>query len=65
MCKISKETVCRANAKTKRIPIGERYVSDTQPSEIHLSVEYVGQVYTQVLTESQMRQAFGASLSFK
>lgn len=65
MCRISRDTVCRANNRM----IGRKIVSDksaiSNDGSFNVSVIANGKVYSQVVTDKKMREAFGKAIELK
>ena len=62
MCKISKETVMRANAKTKSRPLSDMRMSSIGRDGIVVSTHYCGVDYTRYVTISELKASYSRSL---
>lgn len=62
MCRINKETVMRANAKTKSRPISDIRISSTDRDVIVVSARHYGVDYTHHVTVSELKASYSRSL---
>lgn len=62
MCKISKETVIRANSESMRRPSDQHCVSSANNEELTVSTRYCGVKFTKRITVDELKEAYGRSL---
>lgn len=62
MCRISKETVIRANAKTKSRPLSDLRMSEREREEIVIHTRHCGVDYTHHVTVSELKASYSRSL---